>query len=304
MAKKLTQDEWVQKAKEKFPWFDYNLVDYKGSDSKVTIICPQHGKFVKTAHSFLRSKCGCSKCATIQRAVSNSDTRESFIEKAKAVHGDYYDYSKVDYIKSEVEVCIICPKHGEFWQTPQSHLRGKDCQLCAHPSTRKSLSQFIEDARKIHGNKYDYSKVKYEKNDTPVIIICPEHGEFSQRSNDHLHGKGCPRCRESHGERIIRSYLNSNNIKYIDQYKINIDKSINETGITKIDFYLPEYNTFIEYNGEQHYMPVEHFGGKLKFENYQVPRDNYVKDYCKENNIKLIEIRYDDDIIKVLNNYF
>ena len=123
---------------------------------------------------------------------------ERFINKAKKVHGDKYDYSKVEYVNSQTKVCIICPKHGEFWQEPSAHIRGHECPLCANlkrgSRKRFSIKEFIEKARKIHGNKYNYSKAKYINALTPITIICPEHGEFKQIPMNHLLGQGCPKC--------------------------------------------------------------------------------------------------------------
>ena len=127
------------------------------------------------------------------------DTKtQEFIKKAKAVHGDKYDYSKVEYKTNRIEICIICPKHGEFWQTPANHLRGRGCKKCAFEKISKiktkTTEQFIKDARKIHGDRYDYSKVEYKNNETKVCIICPIHGEFWQNPNSHLSGCKCPKC--------------------------------------------------------------------------------------------------------------
>lgn len=125
-------------------------------------------------------------------------TTEEFIAKAKAVHGDRYDYSKVEYVDYRSKVCIICPKHGEFWQRPDIHLQGKGCLKCGREriaiSSRKSLEQFLQDAKKVHGNRYDYSKVELVNYQTKVIIICPVHGEFIQVPTLHLQGSGCPKC--------------------------------------------------------------------------------------------------------------
>ena len=122
--------------------------------------------------------------------------KDVFIEKAKKVHGDFYDYSKVDYIGCNNEVCIICPKHGEFWQKPSTHLRGHGCQKCGHikSTTIQSQEKWIEKAKKVHNEKYDYSKVEYIGWDQKVCIICPEHGEFWQTAVYHLKGRGCPLC--------------------------------------------------------------------------------------------------------------
>ena len=130
--------------------------------------------------------------------MSKKLTTKEFIERAKEVHGNKYDYSKVEYVNTQTKVCIICPIHGEFWQTPCGHLHGYGCSACGHANTsmKKTLSteEFIERAKKIHGDKYDYSKVKYNKFDEKVCIVCLEHGEFWQTPNVHLNGQGCPKC--------------------------------------------------------------------------------------------------------------
>lgn len=124
------------------------------------------------------------------------------IEKAIEKHGDKYDYSKVEYVNTKTKVCIICPEHGKFFQTPNDHVSGgKGCVKCGFASNAlkrsKNIDKFIEDAKKLHGDKYDYSKVEYINSSTKVIIICKNHGElteFTQTPNKHLEGRGCPDC--------------------------------------------------------------------------------------------------------------
>ena len=129
--------------------------------------------------------------------------KEKFIEKAKEIHGDKYDYSKVNYVKCTEKVCIICPKHGEFYLEPIKHIskgrtNRRGCPYCGEENrrkhTRKNNEWFIENAKKIHGEKYDYSKVDYKRTNEKICIICPEHGEFWQTPNQHLSGHGCPVC--------------------------------------------------------------------------------------------------------------
>ena len=122
----------------------------------------------------------------------NQLTTEEFINKAKKIHGDKFDYSKVNYVNNSTKVCIICPKHGEFWQTPASHLRKRGCNLCSKPI--HDTKSFIEEAKKVHGDKYDYSKVNYVDGHTKVCIICPKHGEFWQTPNNHVRNRNCPKC--------------------------------------------------------------------------------------------------------------
>ena len=130
--------------------------------------------------------------------MSQKLTTEEFIKKAREVHGDKYDYSKVEYVNNQTKVCIICKEHGEFWQRPLDHLKGHECSECGKiknvESRKKTIEKFIYEAREVHGDKYDYSNVKYENTSTKVCIICKEHGEFWQAPYTHLNGHGCPKC--------------------------------------------------------------------------------------------------------------
>lgn len=137
-------------------------------------------------------------------------TTDEFIKKAREVHGDKYDYSKVEYVNNQTKVRIICPEHGEFLQRPLDHLNGHECSECGKKknieSRRKSFEKFIDEARIVHGDKYDYSKVNYENTSTKVCIICKEHGEFWQAPYTHLNGHGCSKCAyESERKRHIYS---------------------------------------------------------------------------------------------------
>ena len=119
-------------------------------------------------------------------------TLEEFISRAKEVHGNKYDYSKVEYINSKTKVCIICPIHGEFWQTPRQHLISLGCPRCSHSLVTQK--DFIDKCRAIYGDKYDYSKTKYVNNHTKVVITCPIHGDFVKRPGDFIRGHGCIKC--------------------------------------------------------------------------------------------------------------
>ena len=125
--------------------------------------------------------------------MSKKITTEEFIKKAKSVHGDRYDYSKVEYVGNKAKVCIICSEHGEFWQEARIHLSGCGCPICAGRKKMSTLN-FIKKARSVHGDKYDYSKAEYKGNTEKVCIICPEHGEFWQSAGNHLGGFGCKQC--------------------------------------------------------------------------------------------------------------
>lgn len=188
MRKRSTAEFIIEAKKVHGDKYDYSKTVYEGSLRKVCIICPEHGEFWQIADAHLRGA-QCPKCYNLSR---RSNT-EKFIAKCKEVYGDLYDYSKVKYVHSKEKVCVICPKHGEFWVTPNSHMRGSRCPAC-YGTPKKTLKQFIEEARKIHGDKFDYSKVVYDGLDVKVCIVCPEHGEFWQTPYVHLRGGQCPAC--------------------------------------------------------------------------------------------------------------
>lgn len=199
----LGNDKFIEKAKKTHgDKYDYSKVDYKNSQTKVCITCPVHGDFWQQPHNHINGQ-GCPMCfknrPKKEKPVKpQADKTKVFIGKAVSVHGNQYDYAKVAYNNSHTKVCIICPEHGEFWQTPNKHLIGRGCPECVNKrlSEQKRFTKelFVEKANNVHGNKYDYSKVEYTSSQDKVCIICPEHGEFIQAANSHLQGCGCPVC--------------------------------------------------------------------------------------------------------------
>jgi len=135
-------------------------------------------------------------------SASRADRLAAFIATATEKHAGKYDYSHVpaDFINAHTPVTIGCPDHGEFPQTPNEHRRGQRCPDCSgrrgsRPEARRE--QFIERARSIHGDRYDYRDVVYVDQHTPVVIICRDHGPFSQRPTNHLSNNtpsNCLRC--------------------------------------------------------------------------------------------------------------
>ncbi len=294
MRKKLTLEEFVERAnKIHSNKYDYSKVEYINNQTKVCIICPIHGEFYVTPNHHLRGV-GCPKCAG--RLKTNEEIIYQFFE----VHGNKYDYSKVEYKGSTVKVCIICPKHGEFWQKPSDHLSGYGCPRCR--SLRMNTEKFIEKAKKIHGDKYDYSEAEYNGCRKIIKIKCNKHGIFEQTPYKHLQGHGCPYCNESHLENSTKNILEKNHIEYIYQCNKKVFKWL---GGQSLDFYLPKYNIAIECQGVQHYKPIEYFGGKDKFE-YIKCLDEKKRELCKENNLNLIYLDYKandvNNLIKTIQN--
>lgn len=192
MSKRKTTGEFIEEARLVHgSKYDYSNVEYKNNREKVLIICPEHGGFLQSPEKHLSGQ-GCPICGGTKKS-----TTDRFIEKARKLHGNKYDYSKVDYTTNKEKVCIICPEHGEFWQDPHNHLKGKGCPVCGekvHKPVKYTTASFIAAATDIHGNKYDYSKTVYKNMNEPVEIICSEHGSFFQLPYLHLNGSICPVC--------------------------------------------------------------------------------------------------------------
>ena len=193
--KRKTVENFIKEAKAVHgDKYDYSKVNYINARTKVCIICPIHGEFWQIPNDHIRGV-GCPKCKNEFLKNIKRLTTSQFIEKAKEIHGDKYDYSKANYIDSKTKICIICPIHGEFWQIPNVHINGHGCPKCSHRYAY-TTEEFIEKAKEIHGDKYDYSKVEYVNNKTKVCIICPIHGEFWQKPDAHLQGQGCNLCQK------------------------------------------------------------------------------------------------------------
>jgi len=160
-------------------------------------------------------------------------TTEQFLNSAINAHGDKFDYSLVNYITARDKVTIICRIHGEFEQLPHNHLSGQGCQKCKTLKTIKRCEinnkQFIERAKLVHGDKYDYSLSNYIKSRLKVTIICKEHGIFEQKANNHLNNRGCPSCAITHFDPNKPAYLYY--IKFGNLYKIGITNSKVKTRI-------------------------------------------------------------------------
>lgn len=189
---KTNKSSFIEKSvKRHGDFYDYSKVVYEDSKTKVEIICPVHGSFYQTPQAHVRGD-GCPECAKEKRRLKLLGNKESFIKKCEKVHGKFYNYSKVNYINSSEKVEIICPVHGSFYQVPSNHLNGQGCPKCngRNLSTEDVVNKF----KKVHGEFYDYSKVRFNKMHEKVEIICPEHGSFYQTPSKHLNGQGCPKC--------------------------------------------------------------------------------------------------------------
>ena len=296
---KLSMQTFSQKAKEVHgDRYDYSKVNYINAQTKVCIICPEHGEFWQTPNSHLKGN-GCPKCGG-----RNKLDNESFVIKAREIHGNRYDYSKVNYINHQTKVCIICPKHGEFWQIPVSHLSGSGCPKCA--GRMMSTKEWIERAKLVHGNRYDYSKVEYIDSATKVCIICPEHGEFWQIPPSHLSGCGCYICNIGYNREYKFNLLE----EFIDEYRLRDFLMTNDENliyvilrnIEKID---PKFNPIV--NDIDRVLrsdstnPIEDLEDKYRAQDETVTVDTVVEEN-NTTNINDIDLDDDDAIEAFISN--
>jgi len=195
----ISLSEYLIRAREKHgDKYDYSKIPSDAtSKSKVIVVCSKHGEFEIVLKNHVYSN-GCYRCGKESMASIRRDSQEDFIEKAKNTHGDYYDYSKVDYVNSTTDVIITCPTHGDFMQQPVSHTQGRACPKCGHKRAglegRLTQEQFLYKARQMHGDYYDLSKAEYTKGDELIEIICPIHGSYHQKAIIFLTGRGCEPC--------------------------------------------------------------------------------------------------------------
>lgn len=285
--KRMSKSEFVRRAdKIHYNKYDYSKVVYSNADTKVCIICPEHGEFWQTpAHHISRGD-GCPICRYKSSAKTKTFTTQKFIDISKDVHGDKYDYSETTYTKAKLPLVIICPLHGKFSQIAMDHMSGQGCPKCGRIRTiearRNTVDEFIDKAKKIHGDKYGYSKVEYVNNRTPVQICCPKHGDFEQTPHEHLSGCGCPKCFDSSLERELIKLFDEKMIKY--EYQ----KKFLWMGRQSLDFYLPDYNIAIECQGLQHYVAAEGYMGGEKGFRIRQGLDIRKRRLCNEHGVRII----------------
>jgi len=295
--KKLTTNEFIEKAiKVQGDKYDYSLLNYINNSTKIKINCLEHGEFKQRPSDHL-SGSGCPICSYLKKAVNQTKTTNKFIIDAKKVHGDNFGYLLVNYVNARTKIKIICKEHGIFEQLPNNHLNGKGCPKCSYKIF--TTEEFIEKVKNIHNNKYSYPNTNYINNKTKIKIDCPIHGEFEQRPDDHIRGIGCPFCKESHGEKEIRILLEQNNIIFETQKKFKNCRNKNQL---PFDFYLPNINLIIEYDGEQHFKPLNFFGGKEGLKNRK-KLDIIKNNFCKNSGIGLLRIKYNENIENKIKNY-
>ena len=262
----LTNDDFIKWATEVHNYrYNYSLVKYINGRTKIEIICPTHGIFTQLPPDHLHGS-NCPECAKINRQINHTKTHIAFIKEAMNIHKNKYNYSLTNYAGILKKIKIICPEHNMFLQRPNDHLTGHGCKKCGIKSRndllKKSIENFILEAKKVHKDKYDYSFVDYKNTMSYISIFCKKHNScFKQRPYSHISKKaGCPKCsiNISKKEYAWLNYMNVPDVPANRQTKIYINKKL-----FKVDGFIPETNTVYEFWGDywhgnpQKYNPLD-----------------------------------------------
>jgi hypothetical protein len=330
--KKLTEDIIIKNIEEDCFLREYvfkKIIKFDGGKTKLLIYCPIHDSCWEVRYdSFYHRKSLCPKCSTDLRRLSRSEILKRVKEVDSTIENKFYKKSKDGFEEisdkdiitaNDIFLKRICPKHGDYFTSYDHILGGRGCPSCNKPILTKEsiINNTTELDSSVENKLYKKEKGHFIEIDNPIGSIktylkrnCSKHGEyFTSYNNIITHTRGCPCCKFSKGEKEIEMYLKNNNIDFISQYKIkNEIFQSRESNSVFIDFMIKfsDQTYFIEYNGKQHYQSVEYFGGEEKFR-LQQERDNEVRVFCSNNNIKLIEIPYSIKLFKIkelLNKYF
>ena len=263
--------------------YDYTVVEYTNNKTNVKIICTVHGIFEQSPQAHLKGQ-GCPYCA------NRKNTHDLFVQKARTVHGDKYNYND-KYVKNNILINIICPIHGHFKQRPNRHLMGDGCPKCS--DTKYTNSEFLIIANQIHYNKYKYLS-KYYNMKTKIKIQCPVHGIFEQSPHNHIYQQnGCPSCRQSKSEKYISEFLKERGIIFTYQKKF---KDCRNKRPLPFDFFIKDLNLCIEYDGKHHFEKIYSHEDLI----YRQLNDSIKNDFCKKNNIYLLRISYKENLMQKL----
>ena len=217
--------------------YQYGLVQYVDNNTKVPVLCYKHGEFLVTPSNHVNKASGCPKCSG-----KYQPTTKEWIEKARMVHGNKYDYCSTNYKCAAQKVVVICPEHGPFLQEARSHLQGTGCAKCSN-NYQYDTNEWITLAKKVHGDRYDYSKAVYTNSITKVEILCPDHGPFLQTPFSHTSGHGCPKCSNVH-QYDTNEWITLAKKVHGDRY--DYSKAVYTNSRTKVEIICPDHGVFLQ----------------------------------------------------------
>lgn len=274
---------------------------YSGANTPIQHKCLIHNVVWSTTPSCILNGAGCPECHKMRVGSALSKTHDEYVNKLKTINPNIEVVGC--YVNSNTQILHRCLIHNVEWMaSPQSALQEHGCRECQREKLRdaklKSHEQYVCEVENVNA----YIKVvgEYIGANTPILHKCLVCGnEWLAYPNNILRGFGCPSCTKSKGEEDIKQFLDNRNIEYVWQKTFDDCRDVRPL---PFDFYLPEYNILIEYDGKQHHEPIEYFGGKEAFE-YTKRHDEIKNKYCEDNDIRLLRIPYYEDVDEQLNNF-
>lgn len=296
MCKKKTHEEYVAEVAAINP--DIEVVGiYDGNKIKILHRCKIDGhEWMVIPHNILKGS-GCPICGALASSNKRTKTHEQYVKEVSEINPNIEVIG--EYVDDCTKILHMCKIDGcEWYAKPSNILNGKGCPRCAG-NERYGHEGYVRKVSDINSNIEVVGE--YVNAKTKILHRCKiDKYEWYVAPSDILQGHGCPKCNASMGEKIVADWLEENGISYKSQKTFDDCKNIK---LLPFDFYLPDYNVLIEYNGVQHYEPVDYFGGEKKFKSI-IMRDKIKENYCKANNIKLFKIPYFEDTYKELEKLY
>lgn len=301
MGKRKTHKEYVEQVAEIYPNIEV-IGKYINNRTKIMHRCKIDNTYWETKPNVILSGSGCPTCGKIICSNKRKKSHDQYVSEVAKINKDIEVVEQ--YIDDSTAILHKCKIDNAEWKAkPNNILHNHGCPECGKKKRSeaqvKSHNEYVQEL--YHVNPNIEIAEKYINSATKTLHRCKIDGTvWKALPRDVLRGHGCPTCNESSGEREISLYLLRNEILFEPQYKFTNCKN---KKMLPFDFYLPEYNTCIEYDGIQHFEPVEIFGGE-KYLLKQRENDNIKNEFCKNNNITLLRIKYNLNIVEELNNFF
>lgn len=301
MGKKKTHNEYVAEVAIINP--DIEVIgQYLGGHISILHKCKIDGcEWMAMPSNILRGR-GCPKCKALKLHNLKVKTHEQYVNEVHDINPNILVFEK--YAGRKRAILHMCLVDGTVWYaTPNHVLEGYGCPTCSSKKVSAYRTKTHEDYVKEVWNINPYIEVvgKYVNSETKILHRCLIDGhEWFSLPGGILGGHGCPHCNQSIGERRISIYLDRHNVKYKTQHTFD---DCRYKKCLPFDFYLTDYNVCVEYDGEQHFKVVNHFGGENGLLERQ--RNDLIKtNYCLSSNINLLRIRYDQNVEEVLDAFF
>ena len=282
-----THEQFVEEVRNVNP--DITVVGtYINAYTKIEFRCKEGHEWVTTPSSVLAGKT-CLTCVNIQSGLRQRKSQEQFVEEVRNLHPDITVVG--EYVNSKTKIEFMCSK-GHVWKTaPHNILDGCSCPTCKGEKISvqktKSHEQFANELLQVSSNITVLGE--YKGTFTKIKTKCNKCGhEWESMPCNLLAGCGCPKCATSKGEKMVEEYLERHHVVFETQKRFTdcVDKKP-----LPFDFYLPEYNMLIEYQGAQHYIATRRMGDEEGLI-YRQKHDCIKREYCKTKKINLLEIPY------------